>query len=181
MQTFQFHFEERLFQDRIELNSLRGVYLFCMWAVFIAEKIAHGFPMLRTIGDYGIVAMTAIKNIAFNNLNFSSVLCRKSFVKMCRWVKHYGYSVRHYGSFGKPMTWAAVTVVLLTRKHIIISWCKCTVDKYTMIFMNSCQWGIYSILVFLLGIFRRVLHQGAPLCPFTFQGAPCPLKKNKIK
>jgi hypothetical protein len=33
----------------------------------------------------------------------------------------------------------------------------------------------FNALVLLLGIFRR-----APLCPFTSQGAPCPLKK-KIK
>jgi hypothetical protein len=47
-----------------------------------------------------------------------------------------------------------------------------------------------TVVVFLLGIFRRAPHQGgalvpfsfpgAPLCPFPSQGAPCPLKKKKF-
>jgi hypothetical protein len=42
------------------------------------------------------------------------------------------------------------------------------------------EWMISNdIIVLLLGIFRRAPHpschhQGAPLCPFTSQGAPCP-------
>jgi hypothetical protein len=39
-----------------------------------------------------------------------------------------------------------------------------------------------QILVLLLGIFRRAqCHQAVPLCPFTSQGAPCPLNKFMIR